>query len=343
MRRKITGVAGLLAALAAIGPAAADPGKPVAVRWWGQAFVTIETYWNLTVAIDPYATRIGYDDPGVTADVVLVTHHHADHNNISLLGIDTKSVLGLDETGDVVAIDMVLDRPPDQDEPTVTAYSPSAQYTDHAVRFRTIASFHDDQAGNRRGNNIVAHENVRRRMNAPQFQEALARNTPASPSVALPIVTFNDTVTFHWNGDEIRVFHVDPAHTDGDSIIHFVNANVFHMGDTFFKNAYPFVDLDSGGDFDGVIAAATKVLAMVADDSKIIPGHGELATKADLQTYIEVLTTIRGRVVALIEQGKSEDEVVEANPTREWDATWGQGFMNPETWTRIIYKSLSRN
>lgn len=223
-----------------------------------------------------------------------------------------------------------------------------AKLTEQPVRFQINTHWHGDHTGGNEligqaGAIIVAHENVRRRMNAPQFQEALARNTPASPSVALPIVTFNDTVTFHWNGDEIRVFHVDPAHTDGDSIIHFVNANVFHMGDTFFKNAYPFVDLDSGGDFDGVIAAATKVLAMVADDSKIIPGHGELATKADLQTYIEVLTTIRGRVVALIEQGKSEDEVVEANPTREWDATWGQGFMNPETWTRIIYKSLSRD
>ena len=223
-----------------------------------------------------------------------------------------------------------------------------AKLTEQPVRFQINTHWHGDHTGGNEligqaGAIIVAHENVRRRMNAPQFQEALARNTPAAPSVALPIVTFNDTVTFHWNGDEIRVFHVDPAHTDGDSIIHFVNANVFHMGDTFFKNAYPFVDLDSGGDFDGVIAAATKVLAIVEDDSKIIPGHGELATKADLQTYIEVLTTIRGRVVALIEQGKSEDEVVEANPTREWDATWGQGFMNPETWTRIIYKSLSRD
>ena len=140
-----------------------------------------------------------------------------------------------------------------------------AKLTEQPVRFQINTHWHADHTGGNEligqaGAIIVAHENVRRRMNAPQFQEALARNTPASPSVALPIVTFNDTVTFHWNGDEIRVFHVDPAHTDGDSIIHFVNANVFHMGDTFFKNAYPFVDLDSGGDFDGVIAAATKVL-----------------------------------------------------------------------------------
>ncbi|MEE8156389.1 MAG: MBL fold metallo-hydrolase, partial [Phycisphaerales bacterium] len=164
MRRKITVVAGLLAALAAVWPAAADPGKPVAVRWWGQAFVTIETYWDLTVAIDPYATRIGYEDPRITADVVLVTHSHADHSNINLLGTGASSVIGLDDNGNVVSIDMVLDRLPNQDEPTVAAYSPSAQYSDHAVRFRTIASFHDDQSGNRRGNNamfLVAADGVR--------------------------------------------------------------------------------------------------------------------------------------------------------------------------------------
>lgn len=155
MRRKITRVVGLLAAMAAIWPAAADPGKPVAVRWWGQAFVTIETYWNLTVAIDPYATRIGYDDPKITANVVLVTHNHADHNNVSLLGRDATSVMGLDDKGSVVSIDMVLDRLPNQDEPTLTAYSPSAEYSSHAVRFRTIASFHDDQSGSRRGNNAM--------------------------------------------------------------------------------------------------------------------------------------------------------------------------------------------
>ncbi len=155
MRRKITGITGLLAALAAVWPAVADPGKPIAVRWWGQAFVTIETYWNLTVAIDPYATSIGYDDPSITGDVVLVTHSHADHSNVSLLGEGVPSVVGLDDNGNVASIDMVLDRLPNQDEPTVTAFSPSAQYTDHAVRFRTIASFHDDQSGDRRGNNAM--------------------------------------------------------------------------------------------------------------------------------------------------------------------------------------------
>jgi glyoxylase-like metal-dependent hydrolase (beta-lactamase superfamily II) len=221
-----------------------------------------------------------------------------------------------------------------------------ARVTLQRVNFLINTHWHGDHTGgnerfDRAGAIIVAHENVRKRLSADQFQEALSRTTPASPADALPIVTFNDTITFHWNGDEVRVFHVQNAHTDGDSIIHFKNANVFHTGDTFFKNAYPFVDLASDGNFDGVIAVAKQLLEIADDETKIIPGHGTLATKADLETYVEVLTTIRARVVKLIEEGKTEDQVVEANPTKEWDATWGQGFMGPERWTRIIYQSLS--
>ena len=221
-----------------------------------------------------------------------------------------------------------------------------AMVSSQPVNFLINTHWHGDHTGGnerfgRAGAIIVAHENVRKRLNADQFQEALSRSTPPSPSDALPIMTFNDTVTFHWNGDEIRVFHVQNAHTDGDSIIHFKNANVMHAGDTFFKNAYPFVDISSGGNFDGVIAVAKQLLEIADDETKIIPGHGTLATKADLETYVEVLTTIRDRVVKLIEEGKTEDQVVEANPTAEWDATWGQGFMGPERWTRIIYQSLS--
>ena len=128
---------------------------PVAIRWWGQAFVTIETYWNLTVAIDPYATSIGYDNPNITADVVLVTHNHRDHNNVSLLGKGATAVIGLDNKSNVVSIDMVLDRLPNQSKPTLTDYSSSNQYSDNAVRFRSITSFHDDQSGYKRGKNSM--------------------------------------------------------------------------------------------------------------------------------------------------------------------------------------------
>ncbi|MCH8822532.1 MAG: MBL fold metallo-hydrolase [Planctomycetes bacterium] len=155
MRRKITHITGLLTVLILVWPVVADPGKPVAVRWWGQAFVTIETYWNLTIAIDPYATSIGYDDPKITADVVLVTHNHRDHSNVSLLGKGATAVIGLDNKSNVASIDMVLDRLPNQDKPTLTAFSPSAEYSIHAVRFRSITSFHDDQSGSRRGNNAM--------------------------------------------------------------------------------------------------------------------------------------------------------------------------------------------
>ncbi len=155
IRRKIKTLVCLLAAFAVVLPAAADPGKPVAIRWWGQSLITIETYWNLTVAIDPYSPRIGYDNPNIEADVFLVTHNHADHNYVRKASIGTTSFLGIDYRGNVVTIDKVLDRKPNQEKPTITDYSTSAEYSNHAVRLRSIASFHDDQSGGLRGNNAM--------------------------------------------------------------------------------------------------------------------------------------------------------------------------------------------
>lgn len=221
-----------------------------------------------------------------------------------------------------------------------------AKLSDKTVSFLINTHLHGDHTGGnelfgKAGAVIVAHENVRRRMSGPQFQEAMASSNPPSPDEALPIVTFNDTVTFHWNNDEVKVFHVTASHTDGDSVIHFVKANVMHMGDVFRTDGYPYVDIGNGGDYDGIIAASKRVHDIADDSTKIIPGHGDVATRADLKRYIDVLETIRARFVALIEQGKTEDEVVDANPTKEWDATWGQGFMDPERFTRIVYQSLS--
>jgi glyoxylase-like metal-dependent hydrolase (beta-lactamase superfamily II) len=192
------------------------------------------------------------------------------------------------------------------------------------------------------GSIIVAHENVRRRMSAEHFNPFFNRTTPPSPEKALPVVTFTADVSFHLNGDELHVFHVDPAHTDGDSIIHWKNANVFHMGDLFFSGGFPFIDLSSGGNVDGVIAAADLVLARANDASKIIPGHGPLATKKDLTAYRDMLKTIRGRVHTMVTEGKSLDEVKAASPTKEWDETHGKGFIKGDQLTEFIYRSLKK-
>lgn len=209
------------------------------------------------------------------------------------------------------------------------------------VRWVLNTHWHGDHTGgNERLGVIVAHANVRKRMSVEQFIEVLGRKSPPSPKAALPVVTFDDGITFHWNGDTIRVLHVPHAHTDGDAIVYFEKANVLHMGDTFFHGMYPFIDLSSGGSLDGVIAAANRALSLVDDKTKIIPGHGKLASKPDLVAYREFLVALRTRVAKLVAAGKSLETVLDERPTKEWDATMGKGFMKPEVFTRIVYESV---
>jgi glyoxylase-like metal-dependent hydrolase (beta-lactamase superfamily II) len=215
------------------------------------------------------------------------------------------------------------------------------------IRFVVNTHWHGDHTGGNEnlggaGAVIVAHENVRRRMSSENISEFFKRTTPASPKGALPVMTFTEDVSFHVNGDELHVFHVAPAHTDGDSIIHWKKANVFHMGDLYFHGGFPFIDLDSGGSVDGVIAAAEKVLGLANDGSKIIPGHGPLATKKDLAAYRDMLKTVRSRIHSQVTGGKSLDEVKAARPTKDWDETLGKGFINGDQLTEFVYRSLSK-
>jgi glyoxylase-like metal-dependent hydrolase (beta-lactamase superfamily II) len=215
------------------------------------------------------------------------------------------------------------------------------------IRFLVNTHWHGDHTGGNEnlggaGAVIVAHENVRRRMSTEQVSEFFKRTTPASPKAALPVMTFAEDVSFHVNGDELHVFHVDPAHTDGDSIIHWKNANVFHMGDLYFSGGFPFIDLDSGGSVDGVISATEKVLALANDSSKIIPGHGPLSNKKELTAYRDMLKTIRSRIQSQVTAGKSLEEVKASGPTKEWDETLGKGFINGERLTEFVYRSLSK-
>lgn len=217
--------------------------------------------------------------------------------------------------------------------------------TPDPVRFVLNTHWHGDHTGGnenmgKAGALLVAHENVRRRMSAEQLSATFNRSTPPSPEAALPVVTFTDAVTFHWNGDEIRVRHVPPAHTDGDSIVHFVKADVVHMGDLFFNGGYPFIDTSSGGMVDGVIAAAEQALAGIGKRTRIIPGHGPLATRADLQAYRDVVKTLRDRIAKLKAEGKGRDEAVAAKPTADHDAKWGTGFMKGDVFTGLVYDSL---
>jgi cyclase len=219
--------------------------------------------------------------------------------------------------------------------------------TDKPIKFVLNTHWHGDHSGGNEnlgtaGTLIVAHDNVRKRMSTEQFIEFFNSKVPASPKVALPVVTFNDTVTFHLNGEELHAFHVPPAHTDGDSVVHFKKADVIHTGDLFFNGMYPFIDVGSGGGIEGMIAAADRILGMAKDTTKIIPGHGPLATKADYKGFRDMLAKVRDAIKPLVAAGKTLEQVTAAKPTAALDATWGTGFMKPDPFTAIVYKDLSR-
>jgi len=220
-----------------------------------------------------------------------------------------------------------------------------ATVTEDPVRFLVNTHWHGDHTGGNenfgeRGAIIVAHANVRRRMSTEQVRTLLRQDTtPPSPPGALPRITFTDEVTFYWNGEEIRAFHVDNAHTDGDSIIHFQDADVFHMGDTFFNGTFPFIDTDLGGNVEGVIAAAEKVLALSKGTTRIIPGHGAVASPDDLRAYRDMLIAVRDRVRAMVNEGRSIDEVVATRPQQTFLEAW---TGNDERFVRSVYYSLTR-
>ena len=219
------------------------------------------------------------------------------------------------------------------------------EISDAPVRFVINTHFHGDHTGGnenfgKQGAVIIAHDNVRVRMSAEEFNETLNANAPATPEGAWPVITFSQDMTMHLNGDNARVFHVDNAHTDGDAIIHFKDANIFHMGDTFFAGRFPYIDLDSGGSVDGVIDAANRVLSLSNDETRIIPGHGPLCTPEDLKEYRDMLMKVRAAVALHIAEGKSLEEVKAANPTEGYE-DWGSGFINFDRFMDILYRDLS--
>jgi len=214
--------------------------------------------------------------------------------------------------------------------------------SEQPVRFVVNTHWHRDHTGGNEnlgetGAIIVAHANVRKRMSEKQFMEALDRTVEPSPKVALPVVTFDQSITFHWNGETIEVVHVQPAHTDGDSVIYFESANTVHAGDVFFNGTYPFIDTGSGGNLVGMIRGVEQILERCDGETRIIPGHGPLATRADLDRYHQMLTSVRARIEPMVRAGKSRDEVIAAKPTADFDADWGGGFMKPDVWVGLVF------
>ena len=214
-----------------------------------------------------------------------------------------------------------------------------------AIRFVINTHWHGDHTGGNatlggRGALIVAHDNVRQRMSRAQFLAAFNETVPASPPVALPVITFTDTLTFYLNADTIQIFHVAPAHTDGDAIIHFRHANVLHMGDTFFNGLYPFIDASTGGSLDGMISAVDQGMAIADEATQIIPGHGPLATRTDLRRFRDMLATVRIRILSARRKGLTLEQAMNAHLLDDYNGAWGKGFLTPEQFLMVAWQSL---
>jgi glyoxylase-like metal-dependent hydrolase (beta-lactamase superfamily II) len=203
--------------------------------------------------------------------------------------------------------------------------------------------WHFDHADNnaslrKAGAAIVAHENTKRRLS--QSHDVLGMHIPAEPPEALPTVTFADAHTIRANGEEVRLQYVPPAHTDSDISILFAKANVLHLGDLFFNGTYPFIDASTGGNVNGMVAAADRALALADATTTIVPGHGPLTDRAGLERYRTMLAGVRERVGALKTAGTPLPEVQAARPTASYDAEWGQGFMKPDDFVALVYATL---
>lgn len=221
------------------------------------------------------------------------------------------------------------------------------QITDEPVRWIVNTHWHGDHTGGNEnfataGATIVAQDNVRIRLVQGQHNEFFKRDVPPAVPRALPVVTFNDTTTLHVDGDDLVAFHVAPAHTDGDVIVWFKNANVVHMGDTFFQGMYPIIDLESGGSIDGMIAASARVLPLLKPDTKVIPGHGKVSDAKGLEAYHDMLVGCRAAVAKLVKEKKTLEEAKAAKPTAPWDDAFGKGFVTPDMFTTLLYTELSK-
>ena len=216
--------------------------------------------------------------------------------------------------------------------------------TEMPLKFVVNTHWHGDHTGGnanlaREGAIVISHQKVRERMSSPQDRGERGI-VPGAPHIALAQLTFSEEMTIHLDSlSSMHLMHVKPSHTDGDTYVYFPEANIIHMGDNFISG-YPYLDLGSGGDIDGLISNLNMALAIVDDQTKIIPGHGPVSTRKDLETYTEMVRRIRDRVKMAKDSGKTLEEVQEMGLTAEWDAAYNSGFINSERLLQAVYASV---
>jgi glyoxylase-like metal-dependent hydrolase (beta-lactamase superfamily II) len=220
-----------------------------------------------------------------------------------------------------------------------------AEIQEGPVRFVLNTHWHGDHTGGnenlgKTGAVIVAHDNVRERLSTEQFNEMWDKTTLPSPRAALPIVTFASGLSFHLGDETLEVSHVAHAHTDGDAIVYFRDANIIHTGDIVFWGLYPFIDVDSGGSVDGVVAGCDRLLEISDAKTRFVPGHGTVIGRDELVEYRAMLVEIRSRVAAAIADEEDLDAVLASRPTAEWDEAWGGTWLSGDDFTKIVFRDL---
>jgi len=214
------------------------------------------------------------------------------------------------------------------------------------LRLVVNTHWHPDHVGGnaalrRAGASAVAHVDTRARMSARQTIAAQDVEVPAAPRDALPVVTFDDTLTLHLNGDRLALLHMPGAHTDGDLIALWQVANVAQVGDVYRADGYPFIDTANGGSLAGLVAAIETVLSRVDARTVIVPGHGPVSNRAELAAYRDMLVAVGRRVRELVDGGASVDEVLAARPTAAFDERYGEAGESAERFVRVLHADLA--
>lgn len=217
--------------------------------------------------------------------------------------------------------------------------------TDAPIRYVINTHYHGDHSGanaemKETGAVIVAHDNVRKRMGMSFENKAFGRTVEATDATLWPDVTYSENATFHFNDQTVHAIHTPNAHTDGDSILYFEEANILHMGDNFFFGLFPYIDVDGGGSLAGMIASHDKALALINDETKIIPGHGPLAVKADLIKAQDMLKTIQKRVKDNITGGATLDDILAKDILADY-AEYAS-FIDKDNMVKIAYRSITQ-
>lgn len=213
------------------------------------------------------------------------------------------------------------------------------------IKFLFNTHYHGDHSGGnenfaKMGATILAHNNVRARLTADQRIINFTQPQKAAPEAAWPVITFGDELNVYFNGEDVMIFHVDNAHTDGDALYYLPKSNVLHTGDCFMKGRFPFIDRNSGGSVDGWLKGVSRALTIIDDETVIIPGHGDLANKKDYRDARDAVMSLRDMVKIKVKAGLDLDQIKALKLAQNYDSNFGSGFINSDAMVTTIYKEL---